>query len=270
MRYSRYIVVSIVSIFLIVSLYSIRDIIPILRPSATNAPADEIAQIDPLNQLPQAEQDTRFMTDLSLMKGHLVVGEKLLEQGTPDQAEPHLGHPIVELYDHVAGQLAKRNAPDFKPALTQLYEASRYAPAGKEVVNNYALSMQQIDQAIATLPEAQRLSPAFILKSINDILAEADLEYRAGIAHNEVVEVLEYQDAMGFTLIAQQLYETIANQVKQTAPEVDTQMTESFTQLKKAWPSINRPSPIVMTPDEMSHLIARIKSSSEAISANPS
>ena len=36
-------------------------------------------------------KDNNYMTTLGFMKGHLMVGQELLEQKLADQAEPHMG-----------------------------------------------------------------------------------------------------------------------------------------------------------------------------------
>ena len=207
------------------------------------------------------------MTALSLMQGHLIAGKQLLDQGTPDQAEPHLGHPINELYAEVETQLKAHNAPDMKDALITLYDASQYAPAGSEVADSYELSIKQINQAIATLPEEKRLSPAFVLKAINEILTVADIEYKAGIAKGKIVEPIEYQDSMGFAIISQQMYDQIVERLSQLSPETASAIESSLAKLRTAWPSVNSPDSAILMPDEVSNLIEAIKSSSETLAS---
>lgn len=256
MRYLRFISIAVLAVFLIVFGYSCRN------SDLSSSASDKLTIV---SELSQDEQDIQFMTALGLMQGHLLVAKELLDQGTPDQAEPHLGHPVNELYSEVETQLAKRNTPDFKEDLIQLYDIARYSPADIKVAETYKLSLQKINQAIKTLPTEKRQSPDFMLKVINEMLEVADIEYRAGIANGEIVEAIEYQDSRGFVITAQTFYQTIADQVSQTDPGAHSVISTSLTELQKAWPSVNGPSPIVMTPDKVSEYVSMIQSSSEAV-----
>lgn len=259
MRYIRFLFVASLSLLAAVLIYSYRSLQTAPAPSASSPQSSEISTLSP------EEQDVEFMTALKLMQGHLVIGKELLEQGTPDQAEPHLGHPIDELYGLVEGQIEQRNAPDCEEALIELYSTAQFAPYSKKVATQYELSMQKTDEAIATLPEDKRQSPKFVFMAINGLLKTADDEYRAGIAGDKVVEAIEYQDARGFALVAQQLYETISTSIAQSNPDVDTVVSESLIKLQTAWPSVNPPQEIVMTPADVSQLIETIRSSSASL-----
>lgn len=258
MRYLRFISIAIASVLLVILAYSCRTIESSSSPAASAQPAA-------ISQLSQEEQDIHFMAALGLMQGHLLVGKELLDQGTPDQAEPHLGHPINELYSEVEAQLAQHNAADFKEPFIELYDTARYAPGDTKVATSYDSSIQQIKQAINTLSQEKRQSPDFVLAVIGEILDVADIEYRAGIANGKIVEIIEYQDSRGFVMMAQTLYETIATQVEQTAPEAHAAISTSLAELQTAWPSVNGPESIVMTPDQVSEKVAKIRSTGAAL-----
>ncbi|MFS8117454.1 MAG: helix-hairpin-helix domain-containing protein, partial [Microcoleus sp.] len=67
-------------------------------------------------------KDVDYMTKLGLMKGHLFVAKELLDAGKPDQAEPHIGHPVEEIYADVEDQLNERKVPEFKTTLIKLQD----------------------------------------------------------------------------------------------------------------------------------------------------
>jgi hypothetical protein len=115
------------------------------------------------------EKDVNYMTALGLMQGHLLVGKELLDQGTPEQAEPHLGHPVNELYGEVEDQLALRNVKPFKKPLENLYDLAKYKPSAPEVDAEYANSVKVINRAVQALPSQERYSPKFILQVINNL-----------------------------------------------------------------------------------------------------
>ena len=67
-------------------------------------------------------KDVDYMIKLGLMKGHLIVAKELLDLQKPDQAEPHIGHPVEEIYADVEEQLKERNVKEFKTQLVALQD----------------------------------------------------------------------------------------------------------------------------------------------------
>jgi len=214
-----------------------------------------------------SEENVEYMTALGLMQGHLLVGKELLEEGKADQAEPHFGHPVEELYAEVETQLQSLNVPEFKTTLNQLHEQVKYAPDDPKVGSSYESAVEAINQAIAAIPAEKLQSPQFILATINGMLATAGEEYQAGILDGKVVEIIEYQDSRGFVIYGENLYQNIAQQMSGEYPEAHANITESLTGLKQAWPSVNPPDPVVKNPEEVTQLIEKIKENSEQVSS---
>jgi hypothetical protein len=73
-------------------------------------------------------KDIDYMTKLGLMKGHLLVAKELLEQNQPKQAEPHIGHPVEEIYVDVEEQLNERKVKEFKTNLVSLTDLVKSNP----------------------------------------------------------------------------------------------------------------------------------------------
>ena len=67
------------------------------------------------------------MSKLGLMKGHLLVAQELLNQNQPKQAEPHIGHPVEEIYVDVEDQLNERKVKEFKTTLERRRRPDRRA-----------------------------------------------------------------------------------------------------------------------------------------------
>ncbi|MBE9107654.1 hypothetical protein IQ229_22800, partial [Nostoc cf. edaphicum LEGE 07299] len=189
------------------------------------------------------------MTALGLMKGHLMVANELLEQGTPDQAEPHLGHPVDELYGEIEDQLHSRKVREFKKTLEDLYDIAKYQPADKKVESGYKASMEAIAQAINALPKAELQSPKFVMQVVSRLLETAKVEYEAGIIDNKIVARIEYQDSRGFVINAKSFYDTISANVKQKTPETDQDILSSLEKLQNALPSVNPPISSIKSQD---------------------
>ncbi|MGL5795276.1 MAG: hypothetical protein ACRC06_12925, partial [Waterburya sp.] len=174
-------------------------------------------------------------------------------------AEPHIAHPVDELYSEIQTVLPQKGVKDFKPTLNQLHDVALSAPESPEMKTLLEQSVTSIDGAIAALPQEQRQSPEFVMDVIVEMLKTAGAEYEAAIANNQFVEVVEYQDSRGFVLYSEELYKTIADQKSKTDPEGHKTITESMTQLKTAWPSINPPETPVKNPSEVYSLVSQIE-----------
>jgi hypothetical protein len=210
-------------------------------------------------------KDVDYMTKMGLIKGHLFVAQELLDQNQPKQAEPHIGHPVEEIYIDVEEQLNERQVKEFKTTLVGLQELVKSNPKNAKVKTNFTASVQAVDGAIAALPETQRTKPGFVLQVINSLLDAANSEYGAAIANGKIAEAIEYQDSRGFVIYADQLYKGIATQVSQSNPEADKAIETSFTELKKVWPSVIPPTQPVQTPDEVTQLVKTIELNSQKV-----
>ncbi|MGK7876990.1 MAG: hypothetical protein AB4426_27980 [Xenococcaceae cyanobacterium] len=236
------------------------------KTTSTSSPEGKISPANPTETTAESK-DVEYMSALALMKGHLIVAKELLDQGKPDQAEPHIGHPVEELYGDVESQLPERKVSDFKSTLNQLHDLVKSAPDAPQVTTEFQASIKAIDGAIEALPEIQRQSPQFVLKVINRLLETAQEEYEAAIIDGKVVELVEYQDSRGFVIYAETLYQNISEQMSQKHPDAHQGLESALTELKKAWPSVNPPQPLAMTPEQVSQLIATIKENSEKVSS---
>ena len=213
-------------------------------------------------------KDTDYMVKLGLMKGHLLVAKELLDLNKPKDAEPHIGHPVEEIYTDVADQLNERKVKEFKTTLITLDDLVKAGAKDSTKVNtNFKASMQLIDGAISALPEAQRKLPSFVLSVINGLLDTAKSEYTASIADGKFKAAIEYQDSRGFIAYADTLYQGIAPTMAKDHPDIHKTFTESIKQLKTAWPTPMPPAAPVKTPAEIGKLIDTIEQSTQKVIA---
>ena len=210
-------------------------------------------------------KDVDYMTKLGLMKGHLVVAKELLDQQKPEQAEPHIGHPVEEIYVDVEDQLQERNVKEFKTTLIGLQDLVKSKPKDPQVKNNFEVSMQAVDGAIQGLPEQQRQSPEFVLQVVNGLLDAANSEYGAAIANGKVSAAIEYQDSRGFVNYADQLLNNVSDQMAKENPEAQKAIASSMTELKTAWPSAVPPAAPAKTPEQVSQLVKTIEQNAQKV-----
>ena len=210
-------------------------------------------------------KDVDYMTKLGLMKGHLLVAQELLDKNQPQQAEPHIGHPVEEIYADVEEQLNERKVKEFKTTLVNVHDLVKANPKAAKLKTDFTASMTAVDGAIAALPTTQRTKPAFVLQVINGLLDTANAEYGAAIANNKIAEVLEYQDSRGFVIYANNLYKGISAQMAQDNPEAHKAIENSMTDLLTAWPSVIPPAAPVKNPDDVSKLVKNIEKNSQKV-----
>ncbi|MBD1836396.1 helix-hairpin-helix domain-containing protein [Cyanobacteria bacterium FACHB-472] len=210
-------------------------------------------------------KDVDYMTKLGLMKGHLVVAKELLDQQKPEQAEPHIGHPVEEIYVDVEDQLQERNVKEFKTTLIGLQDLVKSKPKDAQVKNNFEASMQAVDGAIQGLPEQERQSPEFVLQVVNGLLDAANSEYGAAIANGKVSAAIEYQDSRGFVNYADQLLNNVSDQMAKENPEAQKAIASSMAELKTAWTSAVPPAAPVKTPEQVSQLVKTIEQNAQKV-----
>lgn len=210
-------------------------------------------------------KDIDFMTKLGLMKGHLVVAKELLDQNQPKQAEPHIGHPVEEIYIDVEEQLNDRKVTQFKSNLVALQELVKSNPKSEKIKSEFSNSMVAVDGAIASLPKEEISKPTFILQVINSLLDAANAEYGAAIAKGKITEPIEYQDSRGFVIYSQELYKTIATQISQKNPAMNKTIETNLAELVKTWPTAIPPVQAVKTPQEVSKIIKTIEENAQKI-----
>jgi DNA uptake protein ComE-like DNA-binding protein len=211
-------------------------------------------------------RDVDYMVKLGLMKGHLLVAKELIDLKKIDQAEPHIGHPVEEIYADVEEQLNERKVKEFKTPLISLHDQVK--AGGKDAAKlstNFASSMKSVEDAIAGLPATQRTSPSFALQVIAGLLDSADAEYTAAIANNKISQAVEYQDSRGFVLYSQELYKAIEPQLTKSNAAVATSIGKSLTDVVKAWPSAIPPAAPVLAPAEVTKLVKSIESESAKV-----
>jgi hypothetical protein len=212
-------------------------------------------------------RDVDYMVKLGLMKGHLMVAKELLDLKKVSQAEPHIGHPVEEIYADVEDQLKERKVPEFKTPLISLLDLVKAGAKDLAKVNsNFTTSMKSVDGAIDILPSTQRSSSKFILQIITGLLNTAKSEYKAAIADGKIAQVVEYQDSRGFVTYANQLHKAIEPQLKKENPTVAKSIGTTLADLTKAWPTAIAPAAPVKTADEVTKLIESIESDAQKIS----
>jgi len=207
-------------------------------------------------------KDVDYMTKLGLMKGHMLVAGELLALNLPEQAEPHLGHPVEEIYVDVQDQLPERKVAEFSDVLTKVQDLVKSKPNDPQVKVAYDQAMIAIDKAIAALSDTQRKDPDFTLQVINEMLDTAAAEYTAAISDGKISAAIEYQDSRGFVQYAKNtLLEGVQPQLAKKSAKTANQLSLEMEQLYTAWPNAVPPNAPVVSIDKV---VAQVKSIEKA------
>jgi len=197
------------------------------------------------------QSDVALLVVLAQMQGHLLVGEELLTQRQFSAAEPHVGHPVDELYGAVDPLLTKRGIPPFLPSLEALRQQVRLNPSSPATRQKLLAAQRAINQANqAAVPAAVRRQGATQRAVVRALAAAACEEYAAAVADGRVVETIEYQDARGFLLAAQRLLSG--------AGTPQTQAQQTLQAMLRAFPSAQPPERTVLSPEQLKRLAAQL------------
>ncbi len=203
-------------------------------------------------------QDVTLMTNLGLMKGHLMVAQELAMQKNFKDASPHFGHPVGEIYGDVEAELTQRKIPQFKDQLNALSDLIKNSPDSPKLPDTYKSAIAGVDGAIASLPAAERQSPEFVLKVMAGLLTTAASEYKAAVAEGKFVEMVEYQDSRGFVLYADELYRSVSAAHGKAHATEAAAVEKALKDLKLVWPTVSLPAAPVKTPEEVAALVQTI------------
>jgi hypothetical protein len=201
-------------------------------------------------------KDIDYAIKIALMKGHMLVAKELLAAKQPQAAEPHIGHPVEEIYTDVEAQIKERKVPEFKQVLITLQDLVK--AGGKDaakVESSFADSNKGIEAAYNAVPEAQRTSTKFVLQTIEGLLDTAGAEYAASIADGKITQPIEYQDSRGFVIVAEELYQTIAGKMAKEKPAEHAKILAAFKDLKPIWPNAIPPAKPVKTAVETTGIV---------------
>jgi hypothetical protein len=201
----------------------------------------------------------RFFRDVELVRGHLLVGQQLIDLDLWDEALPHFLHPIEELYGLMERYIKLHKMQPFGrelQALAQTVKAKRkgaYEQALKPV-------HQRLDAAIEVAKKFMRPEQKFAIQSAIEVLRAAQSEYEASMEHGVFVKPVEYQDSRGFVWRAERMIEAAAVSGPRTIdPEQVARVRAAFARLKTAWPAPLPPAKPLLDASQISALISDIE-----------
>ncbi|MYH17192.1 MAG: hypothetical protein F4149_18655 [Gammaproteobacteria bacterium] len=183
-----------------------------------------------------ATDDVGYLTHLGLIRGHLAVGYALYKRELPLLSETHMKHPQEEIYASMVPAFNARGCDGFANDLESLTAAVTARAAQEEVAAIYeglTANIGRCEQSAGTD------DPAVLAKVIENLLRTAGVEYQIGVIDGVIDNLHEYQDAWGFTQVANAWARSAAFADSASAAAVAAQLQDIITGLDGLWPSLN-------------------------------
>lgn len=149
-------------------------------------------------QVDTARQDADFGLRLGLIEGHLMVGRQLIEAGQTQNALPHFGHPVRELYSDMLPVIAQRGGEQFDRDLVALEGLAVSEGNSPTFFTAFDAALAKVRAARALIPAETWASDEYILGIAADTATTASSEYRNAIVAGRIDSLIEYHDARGF------------------------------------------------------------------------
>jgi hypothetical protein len=177
--------------------------------------------------VPSSNEHVEFAANLEFIKGHLSQAVSNKQAGQTELAITHAGHPIVEIYSLIEGELAEHNAQlntQLKESLTKLANEIQSTPT--EAVQTQVAEINGMLNVAkdSVIGEDERNDPKFNAMVAISLLETAEHEYEEAVSDDQIVEMVEYQDSTAFIARA----EAIFNVIKTQLPGHEAEEIEEF------------------------------------------
>jgi hypothetical protein len=203
--------------------------------------------------------DQGFALKIALMRGHLLVGDELVQQGEWDAAFPHFLHPTEELYGDIKGDLKTYKTPPFDKALKALSNRVKSKKAGADYDKALKAVLAALDKADAGVKAKQKAWTELIAANVVEVLKVAASEYQEAITDGKFSKPVEFQDSRGFVWHAERMLDSVAPALEKKDAEALKQVRADFAELKKAWPAAMPPAAPVLDHGAVLARISRIE-----------
>jgi hypothetical protein len=192
------------------------------------------------------------------MRGHLLVGQQLIEQDLWDEALPHFLHPTEELYGLMERYIKLHNIRPFRRELQALAQTVKSRRKGAYVQALKAAD-RGLDGAFAVARRFMTPLPGFTARTAAEVLKVALSEYEASLEDGRFVKPVEYQDSRGFVWQAERMIEAAAGDFEKADAAALARIRTALAKLKTAWPTPMPPPAPVLDPGQLSALISDIE-----------
>lgn len=201
----------------------------------------------------------RFYRDIELTRGHLLVGQELIDMDLWDEALPHFLHPTEELYGLMEKYIKLHN---MRPFGRELQVLAQTVKARRKGAYEQALKPvhQRVGAALQVAKRFMRPERKFAIQSAVEVLRTAQSEYEGAMQNGAFTKPVEYQDSRGFVWRAERVIEEAAKAgPKPLDADSLAKVRDTFARLKAAWPAPLPPPKPLLEVGQISALISEIE-----------
>jgi hypothetical protein len=224
-------------------------------PMPMPAEAGEAGESGASQNLPP---DLAFSVRIGLIRGHLGVGDELVQQKEWLAALPHFLHPSEEIYGDIKDVLKDYDLKPFDGALKTLADAVKAKNS-----DDYARAVKAVDQALFAAETAvlkKQQAPAdFSAETAIELMKTATGEYAQAIEGTRIAKPVEYQDARGFIWQADRMLARSAAALEKKDAEAFKKVRDGVAALKKVFPTPVPPRDAVKDADTVKADVSRIE-----------
>ena len=195
---------------------------------------------------------------IGMIRGHLTVGNELVEAGRWADAMPHFLHPEEEIYGELREDLKGLGIAPFQVALKALSQTVK-AKNKDAYLRARAVLDERLAAADAALRAKQTDNTYFTLETALEVLQQAADEYAEAIKKGRIVNIVEYQDARGFVAEADRLVGSVAEAADAKSADSLKTIRASLGDLKAAFPTLVPPQKAVKDSGEFLSSIAKFE-----------
>jgi len=191
-------------------------------------------------------QNVRFLRDIGLVRGHLLVGNELVSLGRWEDGLPHFLHPVEEIYEALRRPLKEKHIADFDAALKALAQTVK-----SRKLDAYKAAWARVDARLSDIERAEKSAagasyPQITVATVLGLLQSAAGEYGQAIEDGRIAKPVEYQDSRGFVYYAGVLLDGVGGDLTALNPDAAPPLRAALDALKAAWPAPVPPEKPVM------------------------
>lgn len=197
------------------------------------------------------DPEVGYLAELAIIEGHLIAAESLYANGMKDEAIGLSYHPEAEMMDQARADLAAHNAADFSAKMAA-FSAAMEAGEPTEAVK---AALEAFRAEVATARAAQDGAVKTRFAALTALTRAAASEYAGSIKDGKVDDVLAYNEAHAFILVARDL----ATGLQGVAEKPSSRILDALKGADDAFGDLSQQAPEARDPAILAAVAARVE-----------
>jgi hypothetical protein len=203
--------------------------------------------------------DLQFGLRIAQLRGHLVVGDQLVNEKQWNAAMPHFLHPTEEIYGEIRGRLKNYGVPPFQAALKTLANTVKRKKGGADYSKALAAVQDALGKADTGLKAKAADWTPFTVEVALELIKSAGNEYEEAIVKGRIAKPVEYQDARGFIWHAEAMINSVAPELEKKNADALKRLRAQLADVKAVFPTPMPPKQPVKSHADLLTMIAQLE-----------